>query len=211
MFVLLDDQKTQSQLYFTEPYKVLTFRMGEDVSAFFKEVEKALSDGSWIAGNFDYEFGAALEPRLSHISGNGIELVRLGVFDAPSETPPATLLYRARPPKISLSPLWNETDYQSRFKAIQDYLRAGDVYQVNLTFPLEGETNADAVHLYAGFRRRQPGRYGGIVSLGGPDIISFSPELFFRRDGQKMRMRPMKWTRRKEAEDDMREDAKSRA
>ena len=76
---------------------------------------------------------------------------------------------------------------------------------------MRGETDADAAHLYASFRRRQPGRYGGIVSLGGPEIISFSPELFFERQGADMRMRPMKGTRPKDAADDMRDDAKSRA
>ena len=54
---------------------------------------------------------------------------------------------------------------------------------------------ATPAQIYAAFRRRQPGRYGGVVSLGGPDIVSFSPELFFERKGQNMRMRPMKGTR----------------
>lgn len=185
--------------------------MGESVSAFFEQIESALAEGFWIAGGFDYEFGAALEPRLAQLTKEGTELVRLGVFDAPSDHPPATMLYRASAPELDLLPVWSEADYIERFDAIQTYLRAGDVYQVNLTFPMVGETDADAAHLYAGFRRRQPGRYGGIVSLGGPEIISFSPELFFERQGADMRMRPMKGTRPKEADDDMREDAKSRA
>lgn len=211
MFVLLDDQKTHRQLYFRDPVRLLTFRMGESVDRFFGEIQTALDEGLWIAGGFDYEFGAALEPRLSHLADQGAVLARLGVFHPPSNHPPAHLLYRAAPPDLSLSPDWSEADYVKRFEAIQTYLRAGDAYQVNLTFPMRGTTNADAAHLYAGFRRRQPGRYGGIVSLGGPDIISFSPELFFQREGQQMRMRPMKGTRPKESDDDMRLDEKSRA
>lgn len=211
MYVLLDDQKTQRQLYFRDPQRVLTYRIGESIGGFFEQVEQALNDGFWLAGQFDYEFGAALEPRLAGIASEADQVVRLGVFDAPSDHPPATMLYRNRPAMLSLTPTWSEADYLSRFEAIQHYLRAGDVYQVNLTFPMRGETQADAAHLYASFRRRQPGRYGGIVSLGGPEIISFSPELFFQRDGAEMRMRPMKGTRSKDAADDMRDDVKSRA
>ena len=211
MYVLLDDQKTQRQLYFRDPQRVLIYRSGDPVTAFFEQIERALKDGYWIAGQFDYEFGAAMEPHLSDITSDGGAVVRLGVFDAPSDHPPARLLYRNRPVALEMELLWSEADYLSRFDAIQSYLRAGDVYQVNLTFPMRGQIDAEAAHLYASFRRRQPGRYGAIVSLGGPEIISFSPELFFERNGADMRMRPMKGTRSKDASDDMRDDAKSRA
>ncbi len=188
--------------------------MGDPVEPFFEAMETALADGQWIAGSFAYEFAAALEPRLAHLAAPGTELVRLGLFDAPSGHPPADLLYRAAPPAVDLSPDWSQADYLERFDAVQRYLRAGDAYQINLTFPMRGTTDAGPAALYAGFRRRQPGRYGAVLSLHGdegPDIVSFSPELFFERRGTDMRMRPMKGTRPKGSTDDMRDDAKSRA
>ena len=210
-FVLLDDQVSHRQLCFTDPERVLVHSMGDSVDKLFADIEAALADGFWIAGLFDYEFGAALEPRLARIARDGAELARLGVFRAPSDHPPAQLLYRARPPEVDLSPVWSEADYAKRFARVQAYLRAGDAYQVNLTFPMTGETDGDAAAVYAGYRRRQPGRYGAVVSLGGPDVVSFSPELFFERNGADIRMRPMKGTRPKSARDDMRADDKSRA
>ncbi|MGJ8560196.1 MAG: aminodeoxychorismate synthase component I [Litorimonas sp.] len=211
MFVLLDDQATHRQLYFTDPVGIITHHMGDPVASLFSAIEAAQTDGKWVAGLFAYEFSAALEPTLSHLAGHGTELVKLGVFDAPSDHPPADLLYRAETPGVALHPQWTETDYLTRYEAVAKYLRAGDAYQINLTFPMRGLTKADAATLYAGFRRRQPGRYGAIVSLGGPDVISFSPELFFERRGSAMRMRPMKGTRPKSSNDDMTLDEKSRA
>lgn len=211
MFVLLDDQATHRQLYFTDPVAIITHRLGDPVSTLFAAIEAAQADGKWIAGLFDYEFAAALEPKLAPLTSLGTELVRLGVFNAPSDYPPADMLYRAASPTVSLRPDWTESDYLSRYEAVAKYLRAGDAYQINLTFPMRGQTSADAAALYAGFRRRQPGRYGAIVSLGGPDVISFSPELFFERRGAAMRMRPMKGTRPKSSHDDMTVDIKSRA
>ncbi|MEM7729628.1 MAG: aminodeoxychorismate synthase component I [Pseudomonadota bacterium] len=215
LFVLLDDQATHRQLYFTDPSALLIHRMGEPVEDFFAAITRAQKDGLWLAGHFAYEFAAALEPRLVHLAPPGTELARLGLFRAPSGHPPAHRLYRAAPPEVELRPDWTPDQYRARFDAVQRYLRAGDAYQVNLTFPLRGTARADAAALYAGFRRRQPGRYGAVVSLhpdgGGPEIVSFSPELFFERRGQSMRMRPMKGTRPKGAADDMRQDEKSRA
>lgn len=215
MYVLLDDQATHRQLYFTDPIEVLTYRMGEPVADVFAAIEAAQAEGYWIAGLFQYEFAAALEPKLSHLVSPGTELVRLGVFAKPSDHPPAHLLYRSEPPEVALSPDWSEADYDARFQQVEAYLRAGDAYQVNLTFPMRGQTHVEAADLYAGYRQRQPGRYGSIVSLyedeSGPEIISLSPELFFERRGASMRMRPMKGTRPKTSEDDMRDDEKSRA
>lgn len=211
MFVLLDDQATHRQLYFTDPVALITHRLGDPVADLFAAIETAQADGFWIAGLFEYEFAAALEPKLSHLAAPETELVRLGVFAAPSDYPPSDLLYRAAPPDVSLQPDWAESDYLSRYAAVARYLRAGDAYQINLTFPMRGQTDADASALYAGFRRRQPGRYGAVVSLGGPEVISFSPELFFKKRGTAMRMRPMKGTRPKSSTDDMTLDLKSRA
>lgn len=211
MFVLLDDQAAHRQLYFTDPVAVISHRLGEPVEDLFAAIEAAQKDGQWIAGLFSYEFAAALEPTLAHIADSGAEVVKLGVFDVPSDCPPADMLYRAEASTVSFRPDWTQGDYLSRYNAVARYLRAGDAYQINLTFPMRGETSADAAALYAGFRRRQPGRYGAIVSLGGPDVISFSPELFFKKRGGSMRMRPMKGTRPKSSTDDMTLDVKSRA
>ena len=210
MFVLLDDQVTHRHMHFTRPRDVLEFRAGDAVEGFFQQVDRAGTDGFWLAGYFAYEFGAALEPALAP-PAPGTVLARLGVFGAPDAHPPAELLYRAAPPDVALHPQWSEAEYLERFRAVQDLLQAGDAYQVNLTFPLRGAVGGDAAALYAGYRRRQPGRFGAVVSLGGPDVVSFSPELFFQRSGQRMRMRPMKGTRPLGATDDMRLDAKSRA
>ena len=215
MFVLLDDQATYRQLYFADPVEILTYRMGEPVEALFAAIEAAQANGYWIAGLFTYEFAAALEPTLVHLAQPSAELVRLGVFSKCSDHPPADLLYTAEPTGVTLSPDWPESDYDRRFQRVEAYLRAGDAYQVNLTFPMWGETSASTADLYASYRRRQPGRYGAIVSLHegetGPEIISFSPELFFERRGARMRMRPMKGTRPKTSSEDMRDDEKSRA
>lgn len=191
-FVLLDDQGTGEQFVFRNPIRLITAQNRDDLPRAFAEIEAAQTDGKWLAGWMSYELGHALEKRFEAPDS---PLLQLGVFDAPSNEPPIEWLYTRSSPALNFEPEWTEAEYLSRFNRVQDYLRSGDCYQVNLTFPMTTKSEACATQIYAAFRRRQPGRYGAIVSLGDTEIVSFSPELFFERKGQHIRMRPMKGTR----------------
>ena len=191
-YVFLDDQGTGKQMVFRTPETIITAERREDLPQAFAAIETAQKSGKWLAGYLSYELGYALENNFKPAYGT---LIKLGVFDNPGDPPPAEWLYTRDIPDLDFKPDWSEADYLSRFQKIQNFLRSGDCYQVNLTFPMRAESSASPAQIYAAFRQRQPGRYGGVISLGGPDIVSFSPELFFERKGQAMRMRPMKGTR----------------
>lgn len=215
-FVLLDDQGTGKQLVFREPSAVITAATRHELPRAFAEIDEAQRKGKWLAGWMSYELGHALEETFQPPRGL---LLEFGIFDAPGHNPPVDWLYTRDIPELEFTPSWTEAEYLSRYKAVQAYLKSGDCYQVNLTFPLTANSEASPTQIYAAFRRRQPGRYGGIVSLGETDIVSFSPELFFERQGQNMRMRPMKGTRPRAADPDadarllseMKAEPKSRA
>ena len=191
-FVLLDDQGTGQQFVFRNPQQLITANSRDDLSRAFTQIEAAQRDGKWLAGQMNYELGHALE---THFDAPNGPLIQLGVFDKPDTHPPTDWLYTRDVPNLKLEPSWSEAEYLSRYETVQAYLKSGDCYQVNLTFPMFAKSDANPTQIYAAFRRRQPGRYGAVVSLGGTDIVSFSPELFFERKGQNMRMRPMKGTR----------------
>ncbi|HTW79116.1 MAG TPA: aminodeoxychorismate synthase component I [Terracidiphilus sp.] len=96
-----------------------------------------------------------------------------------------------------------EEDYSRRIAAIHEWIRAGDVYQLNFTAPWRVSVRGSAAELYARLRRRQPARYGAFVHAEpGHRILSFSPELFFNIDtsaggGRRITTRPMKGTVRR--------------
>lgn len=196
-FVLLDDQGTGQQFVFRNPEHIISARSREELPRTFLEIERAQQNGKWLAGLLSYELGHALETRFNQPN---TPLIQLGVFDKPTDQPPADWLYTRNIPELKFESSWSETAYLSRFEIVQAYLRSGDCYQVNLTFPMFTKSVATPTQIYAAFRSRQPGHYGAVVSLGGADIVSFSPELFFERKGQNMRMRPMKGTRPRDAD-----------
>ena len=150
-------------------------------------LEAARCDGYHLAGYAGYELGYALEPKLarSGIPGATTPLIRFGVFGPPARLGGAQ--DRTAPIDIPTTPAWSLADYAQRFAACREYIDAGDVYQINLTFPLRGRYDGDPLDLYRALRRAPAARLGGVVALGEETIVSLSPEIFFETDGRMIR------------------------
>jgi para-aminobenzoate synthetase / 4-amino-4-deoxychorismate lyase len=98
-------------------------------------------------------------------------------------------------------------------------IRAGDVYQANVCVRLEAAVEGSALDLFARGAEQLEPTYAAY--LGGPDaeLASFSPELFLRRDGRRVRSSPIKGTSERSGEltaasserDDLEHSAKDRA
>jgi len=87
-----------------------------------------------------------------------------------------------------------QAGYTAALARIAAHLQAGDSYQINFTWPLHGLLYGHPLALYAALRQAQPTRYSCLAKLGPRWVLSFSPELFFERDGALLRARPMKGT-----------------
>ena len=85
--------------------------------------------------------------------------------------------------------------YLEAFDTLQDAIRAGDIYQANLTMPLAGPARGDPLALYAAIRPEAGAGYGGLIFDGSHWLLSFSPELFFSLKGRAAKVKPMKGTR----------------
>lgn len=217
--VFEDGRDNGGALLFSQPEEIIIAREAEDVAPAFARMEAATQRGLYLAGYAGYELGYALEAKFSAqpTPQARTPLLLFGAFRAPRpwSLPPAD----SAPPDISLSPAWTQEEYAERFNACRNYIFAGDVYQINLTFPLYGRYEGDALALYRRLRRRQPVAYGGVVALGEETVVSLSPEVFFEAHGRAIRARPMKGTAQRGAmptEDMARaqylvEDEKSRA
>lgn len=221
-YILLDDQMTHELRYYADPIDIVEAYEVDSAKAALDKLKNYHTQGYYLAGYLSYDLSFALEPKLARLMPENREgpLLQFGIFKSVSNHAPVECLYTSKSIDLKLTPYWTEAEYTERFNRVMDYIKAGDVYQINLTFPLTGDYTGKVDRLYAACRNRQRGRYGGIVSLGsGPEIISLSPELFFRKEKLNMSMRPMKGTRPRactiEADnilrEDMRNEAKSQA
>ena len=188
-----------------EPRETVSAATLADVPALLDALDGALADGRTVAGALAYEAGYALEPDAfagAPALDPAAPLGWFGVYDAPPVPVDESVLREALgPPAARVSGVQAELDadaYRERIARVRAHIREGDVYQINLTWPLRFETDADPVALYAALRAGQPTAYGALVRSGAADVLSLSPELFFRvdeREGARViTARPMKGT-----------------
>lgn len=84
------------------------------------------------------------------------------------------------PKPLSLLPLWQKSAYKQAFYKVQDYLIAGDCYQINLTQCWQGElSNQQLVDYLPSLHQSTQAPFAGYLALGNYELLSCSPELFF--------------------------------
>jgi len=225
-YVLFRDDTTGTVTLFTEPEEII---VAHEVDAFFPALERmqaARADGRYLAGYMSYEAGYLFEPKLAPLAEGQRQtpLLCFGVFKSPSggtsEVSKPLNIMASDEFLSDLNPSWSFTEYERQFNRLHQHLRQGDCYQANLTMPVTGRWRGDPLAGFWSLIDRQPVKYGALVDLGGPVILSRSPELFFSVDAEGwIETHPMKGTvkRGSSAEDDaalmaaMRQDEKTLA
>jgi para-aminobenzoate synthetase/4-amino-4-deoxychorismate lyase len=187
---------------FVEPVGVLEARRPSEVVGILEAAEGAASRGLWVGGFVSYEAAPGLDPELSarvrppDAPFAAMPLVWFALFegreDVPLPAPP-----RAEPPPAGLSPWRPSVDraaYDAAIERIHELIAAGHTYQVNHTIRLRAQIAGDERGFYRDLCLAQRGGYAAYLDLGRYRVLSASPELFFRVDGERITTRPMKGT-----------------
>lgn len=225
--VLLDtarpDVENTKSLLFANPVRVLRAERQEDVVPLLDAIDLAVHEGFHVAGFLAYEAaGAFLQVNLDH---QGKLLGWFGVYDRPhvltSEETEQLFAEVRDEGRIAGNPVFDyaREGYARKLAAIKHRIREGDVYQINFTGRFRFAYEGTPLGVYRSIRERQRVPFAAYIDTGEQYVLSFSPELFFRREGQRILTQPMKGTIRRGrtlAEDEqladwLAKDAKSRA
>jgi len=184
---------------YAKPVDSIVAWTGEQVGDALARLDRALASGLHAAGYLTFEAGLALEPRLAALARplppERGPLLWFGLFDGFTDLPQDWAAEDVEAGAVGpAEPLIERQAYAAAFAEVQRLIAAGDVYQINLTFPCRVPVSGDPVALYAALRGQARAPHGGIVRTADRSILSFSPELFFRRAGQAIECRPMKGT-----------------
>jgi para-aminobenzoate synthetase/4-amino-4-deoxychorismate lyase len=101
---------------------------------------------------------------------------------------------------MNLAASVDRAEFTEAIARIHEAIAAGETYQVNYTYRLQGQAYGAPLALYRALRARQPVNYGALVALparhGEPQhhVLSCSPELFLRHEAGLLTARPMKGT-----------------
>ncbi|KAF0243044.1 MAG: aminodeoxychorismate synthase component, partial [Planctomycetota bacterium] len=123
----------------------------------------------------------------------------------PPACPPARGSFRASP----LPPNMTRSAYIRAVRRAVRYIRAGDIFQVNLSRRFAARVHGSLDELHDRLRAASPAPFGAWLDLGGGrHVMSTSPERFLRVRGRSVETRPIKGTRPRGAT--AREDARLR-
>ena len=199
-FVLLDDARdggVGARLY-TDPVETIVAEARDDVLPALAAVRAARRRGLHAAGYLTYEAGAALAARDVPVRAGDGPLLWFGLFAdyrALSAAEVADLLPDPAGAWASApQPRGARENYDAAFAEVLALIRAGDIYQANLTMRTDVRVAGDPAALYARLRRASAAGYGALVATGEAHLLSLSPELFFTREGDALTCRPMKGT-----------------
>lgn len=196
-FVLLDDARpggAPPRLY-QQPVAVLEARETQEVEGVLAQLREGTRAGLHAAGFLSYEAGAAFEPKAGRSPPMPTPLVWFGLFEGYEEPDLAALLPDpAGAWTLPAAPLIGRADYKAGVEQVLELIRAGDLYQANLSFRSAVAVEGDPLAIYARLRGRAGAGYGAVAAMGKDVVLSFSPELFFALEGDRLTCRPMKGT-----------------
>jgi para-aminobenzoate synthetase component I len=94
----------------------------------------------------------------------------------------------------------SRAEFIARVARAQEYIRAGDIYQVNLSQRLAAECPYPGWEFFQRLGAVSPAPFSAYLDCGDFQIASSSPELFLRLSGSHILTRPIKGTRPRSAD-----------
>jgi para-aminobenzoate synthetase component 1 len=94
-----------------------------------------------------------------------------------------------------LHPVQSREWYEDAYQKIKAYLRAGDIYQVNLAQWLEGTTELSGRELFCRLSQSSKSDFQAYIEDESFEVLSYSPERFIQTDGNVITTMPIKGTR----------------
>ena len=155
----------------------------------------------WV-GYFAYDCGRLFEqlPARAVDDLNVPPIAFMRFADEAAADVPAGAAPRARPVDTVMRSTFTRGAYERAVARALDYIRGGDVYQINLSQRFTLAVPCDPIEIYHRLQRDAPAAYGAYLDFGDFQIISNSPELFLRiepmpDDRRRIVTRPIKGTR----------------
>lgn len=192
-----DPHNTNHYLFHT-PLETLSALTVDEIPELFRRIEHHRSLGHWIAGYAGYECGYHFESIVpSFVQQETLPLAWFGIYAEPMSVDSAALDdMNGSVPTAPVEPGLSipKEDYVRMIERLKNYIVNGDTYQVNFTDRFEFGITGDPRDLYLALRSKQHVPFSAYLNLGDTQVLSFSPELFFRIEEDIITTKPMKGT-----------------
>ena len=222
--ILLDDAQSSSnnptsRLY-QSPLKAIEATSAGNLDSALAEIEQAIHDQQYVVTCFSYELGehlVGLTPKISKTPW-----VQAWVFkdvqklskDQVNQWIKSENNQAADQPAITnTSNSITQEQFEEDISKIQEWIKAGETYQVNHTYRINGQLKGSPLKAYEILRQKQPGPYGAYIDHPKGWVLSCSPEWFLQKSNNTLMTKPMKGTAKvgESSSEELHDDEKNRA
>lgn len=191
---ILHDASGHKWMRYTDPQHIVVARKIEEILPALDRIQRTVEREKLTAVGFlSYESAPAFDPALSVKADGEFPLLWFGLFHGAESFDylPAGSFIQS---KIDWQSSLRKDEYQDKIGRIHEYIRNGDTYQVNFSYRLRTNTGQKPLDIFSHLMTTQETPYSAFIDTGEWAILSASPELFFRSDGDHIESKPMKGT-----------------
>ena len=197
-FIILDSfYGDRFQLLLENPNYILKTYNFNEIISIFKEIDNSLKKGYIVAGFISYEAGIFFSKKIKYSNENSKDLLcYFGIYEDYKKIKLFENTHISE--KLNFKNFYlniNKKKYLENINNILVNIIKGNVYQVNYTFKLHFELEENLFKVYKLLRNNFHTQYSALIRIS-PDneILSFSPELFFKIKNNTITVKPMKGT-----------------
>jgi para-aminobenzoate synthetase/4-amino-4-deoxychorismate lyase len=192
----------ERSFHLTGPVGVVEAHRPDEVPGAIEAAASAAARGLWAAGFVAYEGASGLNAdlvvrdRATEGALANLPVAWFAMFEGREDVaaPEPPLELPSAPSESPWRPSVSRERYEEQVRRIRELIAGGDAYQVNYTIRLRAQVAGSERGLYRDLCLAQRGGYAAYINTGRSRVLSASPELFFRIEGDRITTRPMKGT-----------------
>lgn len=179
---------------FQDAVRILQSYSVETVWPCLSEIDEWVQQGFHAVGFVSYEAAPAFDSALTtNFPPADFPLVWFGIFRDFAVCPVQGKVDWTVGVERWETPV-SEKAYLTAIERVKNWIRDGDTYQVNFTYPLEAHFHGNSLAWYRRLQAAQFSDSSAFIDTGRHQILCASPELFFQQEGDTVTTCPMKGT-----------------
>ncbi len=192
--------KGSKSYLFKKPSEIISIKKNSEVKTHLKKIDDLIKKGMWCYALINYEAGYLFEERLKkYLNNNEEKLIQFFFFKNENvEVVRSTeILFSNELKKYKINNFKLDSTKHTFIRNISNikkFIEEGDTYQVNYTVKGNFNFSGDVKNLFQTLLFNQSARYSAFINSDDYFILSHSPELFFRKNRNKIIAKPMKGT-----------------
>lgn len=184
----------EDQFIYSTNYVLHTCSHSVSVTDFLQSIEKSYKDElKIIQVNFEFENSELFSHQKALYESDKASVFVINHYEILSQK---ELFSRINNTLTLMNhefkPLEQKDSFIAKVNKIKTEISQGRIYQVNLTAPLVSETTYSSEKIFKNYFQKFSGAYKAFLPLKDYEIISFSPELFLKKQNNKLKTQPIK-------------------